>query len=423
MSTTSASPTARQLWNRARGLLAGAAVLALAGVILAAVRSGEDHGLLDPRSPDRHGSRAVAELLAERGVDIRVVTTSAEAARAAGPGTTVLVTRPDALSDRRRARLGSLQERGGRTVLLAPGPASLPALARGTRLGGAPVEAQPTPPDCPFPTAERAGDVHLGGLRYRTSVPDADACYLRQGLPTLVRVPAAEGDGDTVLLGAPDPLYNHRLDELGNASLALQLLGSRPHLVWYLPSLSDTAAGGGDRGFFDLAPDGWTWATAQLAVAAVLAALWRARRLGPLVTEDLPVAVPASEATEGRARLYRRADARDRAAETLRAAARARAASLTGVPPGQADHPGVLLPAVTGLLDRQPPAPAPAESPGQRPLPEPHSLLFGPAPPDDETLVGLAHDLDRLERRLAPAPGTGRSSSPYAPPTDKDRTS
>ncbi|WP_232791309.1 PfkB family carbohydrate kinase, partial [Streptomyces kanasensis] len=108
-------------------------------------------------------------------------------------------------------------------------------------------------------------------------------------------------------------------------SLALQLLGSRTHLVWYLPSLSDPSAaegggpGDGDRveeegDFLCLVPSGWLWGTLQLAVAAVLAAVWRARRLGPLVAERLPVAVRASEATEGRARLYFRADARDRAA-------------------------------------------------------------------------------------------------------------
>ncbi|MCW2756877.1 MAG: hypothetical protein JWO46_623, partial [Nocardioidaceae bacterium] len=72
------------------------------------------------------------------------------------------------------------------------------------------------------------------------------------------------------------------------ASLALQLLGSRPHLVWYLPSLSDTSAtDSGSQSFFDLLPSGWLWGTLQLFIAAGVAALWRARRLGPLVPEKL----------------------------------------------------------------------------------------------------------------------------------------
>lgn len=139
--------------------------------------------------------------------------------------------------------------------------------------------------------------------------------------------PGTRGDGDTVVLGAPDILYNSRLDEHGNASLALQLLGSRPHLVWYLPSLSDASAtDAGDQSFFDLLPSGWLWGTLQLFIAAGLAALWRARRLGPLVPERLPVAIRASETVEGRARLYRKANARDRAATALRSTTRTRLA-------------------------------------------------------------------------------------------------
>ncbi|MBK3638927.1 DUF4350 domain-containing protein, partial [Streptomyces sp. MBT97] len=164
--------------------------------------------------------------------------------------------------------------------------------------------------------------------RYTTRHLDADSCYPSARLATLLRIPDTTGDGDTVVLGAPDILYNDRLDEQGNASLALQLLGSRSHLVWYLPSLSDTAATdpADEKSFLDLLPSGWLWGTLQLFVAAALAALWRARRFGPLVPEKLPVAIRASETAEGRARLYRKADARDRAADALRSTTRTRLA-------------------------------------------------------------------------------------------------
>ncbi|GDY74619.1 hypothetical protein SAV31267_041040 [Streptomyces avermitilis] len=76
----------------------------------------------------------------------------------------------------------------------------------------------------------------------------------------------------------------------------------------------------------DLLPSGWLWGTLQLFIAAALAALWRARRLGPLVPERLPVAIRASETVEGRARLYRKANARDRAAAALRSTTRTRLA-------------------------------------------------------------------------------------------------
>ena len=52
----------------------------------------------------------------------------------------------------------------------------------------------------------------------------------------------------------------------------------------------------------------------------LLVALWRGRRIGPLVAEELPVVVRASETVEGRGRLYRSRRARDRAAQALRTA-------------------------------------------------------------------------------------------------------
>lgn len=137
-----------------------------------------------------------------------------------------------------------------------------------------------------------------------------------------------------MLLGSADLLYNQHLAEHGNASLALQLLGTHKHLVWYLPSVSDpSSAQDQQRGFLDLIPSGWRWALLQLAFAAVCAALWRARRLGPLVPEKLPVTVPAAETTEGHARLYEQANARDRASDVLRSATRTRLAPSSACPP------------------------------------------------------------------------------------------
>ena len=386
--STSASPTARQLWTRSRGVLLALVVLLAAAVAIAAVRSDAESGSLDPRSADPSGSRAVAELLADQGVSTRLVTTLNEAAAAVGSDTTLLVARPDLLTDRQQDRLHSaFANSGGRTVLVAPTTPSVGTLAPGVDADPAPSFDTTLSPNCSLPAARRAGKAETGGIRYTTNAPGADSCYPGDGLPTLLRVPAAEGNGDTVVLGAPDILQNERLDKQGNASLALQLLGSRPHLVWYLPSLSDdSATDAGDRSFVDLMPSGWLWGTLQLFVAAILAALWRARRLGPLVPEKLPVAIRASETVEGRARLYRKSNARDRAAAALRSTTRTRLAPLVGVSPAQAHAPEALLPALSAQLRRE----------GQAL----HSLLFGPPPSDDAALIALADQLDALEREV-----------------------
>ncbi|MFJ9105051.1 DUF4350 domain-containing protein [Streptomyces sp. NPDC102405] len=390
MTTEATLPsTARQVWTRARGIVLALVLLLVAAVAIAAIRSTERHGGLDPRSADPYGSRAVAELLADRGVDTRVVTTLDEARAAAGPDTTLLIAVPDLLTHRQQSQLHSATaDSDGRTLLVAPGSWSVERLAPGVVADPATSLDSTLSPDCALSAAQRAGTADTGGIRYTVTVPGYDECYPSERLPTLVRVPAATGDGDTVVLGAPDILYNDTLDEQGNASLALQLLGSRPHLVWYLPSLSDPTATdpGEEKGFLDLLPSGWLWGTLQLFFAAALAALWRARRLGPLVPEKLPVAIRASETVEGRARLYRKANARDRAAAALRSTTRTRLAPLVGVPVTQAHASEALLPALSAHLHGD----------GQ----SLHSLLFGPPPGDDAALISLADQLDALEREV-----------------------
>ncbi|HET9382179.1 MAG TPA: DUF4350 domain-containing protein [Streptomyces sp.] len=387
--STSASPTARQVWTRTRGLALAVVLLLTAAVALAVLRSGGHHEHLDPRSADPGGSRAVAELLADRGVSTRVVTTLDRAADAAGPDTTLLVATPDLLTGRQQSLLrASYADTGGRTVLVAPKNASVARLAPGVTAAPSRASDPTLAPGCALPDARRAGSADTGGIRYRTTRPDADTCYPSEGLPSLLRLPDTSTGGDTVVLGAPDILLNDRLDDEGNASLALQLLGSRPHLVWYLPSLSDTSAATPDeqRSLLDLLPSGWLWGTLQLFIAAALAALWRARRLGPVVPEKLPVAIRASETVEGHARLYRTANARDRAAAALRSATRTRLAPLVGVPVSQAHAPEALLPALSAHLHGD----------GQAR----HALLFGPPPRDDAALVALADRLDALESEV-----------------------
>src|SRR5919108_401243 len=107
------------------------------------------------------------------------------------------------------------------------------------------------------------------------------------GGAALLRV---SGSRTVTVIGAPEILLNRALADEGNASLALALLGANPRLLWFLPRPEGPAAEG-ERSLGELVHPGWVWATVQLGVAAALAMLWRARRLGPVVTEPLPVVV------------------------------------------------------------------------------------------------------------------------------------
>jgi hypothetical protein len=349
------------------------ALLALAAAVLIGVVTAPGApGLLDPTAADPEGSRAIAALVRQQGVELDVVRTADEVR--ALTGGTLLVPFPDRLGT---DQLAAVQRSAADLVLVAPGPAVVAALAPPVEITGRGRPVEVREPGCPLPAAQRAGPVTIGGGEYRAG--GAAACYPGEDGAALVQVRA----GRTVtVLGSPDVLQNRSLADEGNAALAMGLLATHPRLAWFLPQPEGPPVGD-ERSLLDLAPPGWLWGAGQLAVAAVLLALWRARRLGPVVAEPLPVVVRSAETDEGRARLYRAAGAREHAAEVLRAAARARLAPLLGlpVPAGRA-----ALVAATGDRTGRP---AQVED-----------VLFGPAPADDTALVALADRLDELEREV-----------------------
>ncbi|MFJ9951007.1 DUF4350 domain-containing protein [Kitasatospora sp. NPDC091207] len=384
--TSSLAPTGRSVWRRSRWYLLTAVLLLIAAAALAGLNQERRYPPLDPRSYDASGSHAVVALLQREGLKVDI--TADLPTRSTG-NDTLVVPEPDLLdADQLRAVAAG---RHSRLVLVAPGPAALSALAPGVRPseegGGAPYAAvRSTAAQCSLTEAVRAGTAHLGGLLYTTG-SRGEGCYPRgHGYP-LVVVQAGKGT-EVVVLGSGDFLSNELMKKDGNASLALGLLGSQPRLTWQLPDYTAPVVDGGDKQFTDYIPAGWRWAAYQLAVATVLAALWRARRLGPVISENLPVVVRAAETTEGRARLYRRAKARGRAADALRRAAAHRLAPTLGVPPDAgAPDPTALCAAVT---DRLP----------DRPAGDVRALLYGPPPTDDAALLRLADDLDALERQV-----------------------
>ncbi|TQF05188.1 DUF4350 domain-containing protein [Kitasatospora acidiphila] len=391
---TPLSPTARQLWLRTRWFLAGGAGLLLAGLLVAGLGDNTSYPSLDPRSPDADGTRAAVQLLRQRGVTVTTTGNPADLAAADAPsgGDTVVVPLPDLLTADQLDALGRAGHR--RLVLVSPGPVALGHLAPGVQalgttddplaLGSAGTDA-----DCTLAEAERAGHAEGGGRLYQAG-PGTTACYPRSGHPTLVRTTGGSG-GEVIVIGSGRFLTNQRLAQDGNAALALGLLGSQPRLTWYLPDYSAAAATApqGQKSFTQLIPAGWHWAFLQLAIAAGLAALWRGRRLGPVVSENLPVVVRASETTEGRARLYQLGKARGRAADALRRAARRRLAPVLAVPLVHGEPSGdALLAALTARLGE-------GRTPGEL-----TALLYGPPPTDDDALLRLADDLDALERQV-----------------------
>jgi hypothetical protein len=388
---TTVSPDARRIW---RGVRLPLAILALIfGAVLVAVlaRGDQTFGVLEPASYEPSGSRALAQLLKGQGVDIKTVRTFGDT-RAVATGATLLVTSPELVKPERLAEL-----RGQAKDVVLVAPSTLDGVVPGVSVDGNPV-VEVRPPDCTVSAVVAAGDARLGGTAYRSTLPGVRSCYQDNGSGTLLQVPQADG-GTVTLLGAADPLTNAHVGENGNAALSMRLLGKNPRLVWYLPSTTDPALDTVKLSFYDLIPDGWRFGVIQLAIAAVVIALWRTRRLGPVVAEPLPIVVRAAETAEGRARLYRKAGSTGYAGDILREATRARLRPLLGLP-----------------VDAEPVAVV--ESTARRSgwnEARVGALLYGPPATDDPALVRLASDLDDLEQAVADLSG-GIRPGDAAPP-------
>lgn len=353
------------------------------GVLLVAVTVGlaflqrGEGGVLDPRSNSVGGAKALAQLLRQHDTAVRLVTDDEDALAAARPGSTVLVAAPDRL---RPKALESLRSSGARLVLVAPDDVALTQAGLPLEVGVVDAEVEPRDPACADPVALRAGAVDAGGFGYRSTDPLATGCYAVAGAATYVSFDGSR----VVVLGSGTVLTNHALDREGNAALALLLLGQSEELLWLLPPAPPLSAAEEGASLVSLIPRQVKSAALALGLAVVVLALVRARRLGRVVPEPLPVVVRSAEAVEGTARLYRAAQARDSVAEALRASTRERLRRALSVP---SEHrPEALVDAVAAR------SPQDAGQVG--------ALLYGLAPSDDSALVALADALDALDQEV-----------------------
>ena len=312
-----------QTFVRSRGALLIVAGLVLAVLLSAWVTSGDrSHGgALDPQSSDPSGARALAQVLGAQGVELDIVRDDRAFADAGLEDATLLITSADHLA--RSTVLRVLQATASTTVIVVdPQPYLIRLMRR--------EESIPTTSAPAAPVAAQCADTRLTGLELgvdRAAVyPKVDGgCFPEAG-----GVLFAPQVGGLTFFGAGEALSNAQITRADNAAVALRLLGERDRLVWYVPSLADLEAGD-EVGLGTLLPE-WLRPALWLVGLSLLAlALWRGRRLGPLVREPLPVVVKAIETTQSRARLYRKARDRRHTTWTLRAAALRRAAARLGL--------------------------------------------------------------------------------------------
>ncbi len=377
---------ARLRSSRGVMLVVGFFVVALVAVGL--TRSDRDYTDLSIHNPDANGVMALAEVARERGVALRQIS-ELQAANIGDPmGTTLVIASGADLFD---LQAQSILAYPGPIVVLGDSAALQAELSDSfaTVMSGATTLTAA----CTSRAAAAAGSVSTDGRAYVGAPEDASTCFESEGSAAYVAV-HREGQGDVTFFASPESLTNGSVLDEGNAALGLHLIGGHDKAVWYLGSFTDgsflTWSRAGDYSppdvdpSADFLPPGTGNAFYALALALVFVAVWRARRFGALVREPLPVVIRASEATRGRARLYRAAGATGRAAASLRAAAAVRMGRRLGV--GRSSDSEVLVNAIVRATGRHRDVVA--------------SLLYGPAPQNESQMMTLIDQIDALESEV-----------------------
>jgi hypothetical protein len=380
--STATGPTVRSTARSARGPVLLLLAIVVTAVVVGVLSLGGPSGRLDPDSAAPSGAKALAQVLRDSGVQVRRVETVEQVVEANGPEDTVVIGVPAALADSELEQLGA---QASALVVVGAEDDDLDALGLPAAVEAV-ADVEALRPGCDLAVAETAGTAELGGLAYRADDgTTATGCYATAGSAHLLRLPSR----GVTLLGDGAFLTNAQVDEEGNAALAMGLLAERGgEVLWLVPRPGRAVPAGDQPSLTELLPDGLLLGAWQLAIAVAVLALWRARRLGRVVEEPLPVVVRAAEAVEGRSRLYRAAHARGSAAESLRVATRLRLARAAGLPVGTAR---------TSLV------PVVAERAG-RSAADVDAVLYGGAPTDDAALVRLVGDLRSLETASTTTP-------------------
>ena len=387
--TDVATPTLRaQLRRSSFWIIAGAGIIVVA--IVAVLVSGGAAGAgraLAGDNPAPAGSMALVEVLRQQGVTVTLADSLAEVQSLAETDSTVLLY--DENSYLVDSQLAELTRLAARTVVVAPDFLALQSLAPSVGFGGV-SGAKSLVADCALPAANRAEELIPGGdtlslpadSRFRGCFPSGDNTF------------SVVANDRATLVADLRVFNNENVAGYGNAALALGLLGQSDSLIWYLPTLADLPRTG-PPSLAALTPGWVTPVLLLLGLTAMAAAFWRGRRFGPLVAENLPVTVKASETMEGRARLYARGNARLRALDALRIGSVQRLAGTVGL--GRLAPLEEVMLTVAGITGRTPA--------------EVRSVLVEAVPTSDAQLLALSDALQALEGAASRAVAAGVAAS------------
>lgn len=404
-----------------RGRTAGVVGLFVLVVLVALVLVGRSDSSerLDPNSHDEQGTSALVALLRELGaqvtLDVRIDELGGD--EPALDSFDVVVVLRDVMDD--EVRSGELRPwvRDGGTLVVAD-PQS-PLVPLHNQISSAELDDDSTSPGAPASgryidlerrfqdqpeivnrnvcTIGALDGLEIGGLLVEGRAfsypvaPDYESCFGSERDAFIVA--KSRGQGVELSLGSAGVLTNEALanqPSRDNAVLLTALIGpvdgTNVAVLDASPQLVP-----GEETLWDLVPLGVKLAGAQLLLAFVVFALWRARRLGKPVTERQPVTVASSDLVAAVGGLLERGGSSQHAADVLRADLRRDLVARLGL---ARDLPAeVLFQVVAGQLGLEP---------GQL------QLALGPGPVGtDQELLAVMRTIDVVRKEAFDSVRTG----------------
>ncbi len=372
-------------------------LVALLAIAVAAVwlTSGAAPAPFDPESSTPDGYAALSILLRDSGSEVESISSSDLGTISGDLGDrSIVVPVASWMTRDQSARLEDLAEAGATVVLAAEDSFYSLDDRILTRTPAQPVRsglctmADLADLDAVDDISLEFMDVDPGGS------PDTTYCFTDAratlGAAALVTRQAV-GAGSIIRLSSPYLWANARLqpdkehggEPLDNASMGIALLGGSQ--VSFVAAAPPSGTDGkGTRSPLALMPFNVKLALVQLGFAFVVYLLWKGRRLGRPVTEQVPVEVAGSELVEAVGGLLRRYGSTHRAASELRERECRQFASRLGIP--REGGPVALVTALSARSNRDPG--------------EIHDLLFGAPPDGAEGLVALCAQLDELHMEV-----------------------
>jgi hypothetical protein len=269
--------------------------------------------------------------------------------------------------------------RGGILVITDPDSSFTPEL--GGPLGAGVVQNDSIDAgNCTIRALANARTVDVGEAIVYEPPSGSTRCFTVGGDALITATP--EGSGTIVAIGGPSLFLNRRLDDADNAVVAVDLLA--PRAGTKVAFVRGPSIGAGDESLWSLIRPGIRWGFLQIALAFLLYAIWRGRRLGRPVQEIPRVEIEGSELVTAVGHLLERTSSPMYAAAVLRADTRRDLARrIGGVRADDTETLAVLLDVRMGAgRDRV------------------RSLLSDAPITDEQQLVALAHELQSLREEV-----------------------